>query len=404
MTKEINRWQVLAASTAILLCTGAVYAFSVFANPLSQQTGWSMPDIMMAFTINSAIAPIPMILGGLLADKGFVRWTISIGALLFAAGFFLTGFASSPAMLYLSYGLLAGLGQGFVYSGCLSNTLRLFPDKRGLAAGIITGGMGLAAVFASPVANALIENHDALFAFRTIGLVYLVIVILASFFIRRAPAGYQPPGWTPPSQTGKTSAINKNWREMMLTPTFYLIIAMLFVGAFSGLMIASQAAGIATNMFGLSASTAAVYVSLYSLSNSSGRFIWGAVSDRIGRTKTLTIIFSVVPLSLLILAFLPGQISFAIGIIGLGICFGGVMGVFPSMVMENYGPVNQGINYGIIFTGYSLAAFFAPRLAAQIGQANKGDFSQAFYIAIALALVGLALNYVYAARGKKIQE
>lgn len=143
MKETFNRWRILVASTAILLCTGAVYSFSVFAGPLSSSTGWSMSDIMLAFAINSAIGPIPMILGGYLVDKGYVKWTIALGALLFASGFCLTGYANSPAMLYLTYGLMAGLGQGFAYSGALSNSLRLFPDKRGLASGILTGGMVL---------------------------------------------------------------------------------------------------------------------------------------------------------------------------------------------------------------------------------------------------------------------
>ena len=352
MNKSLNRWQVIAASTAILLCTGAVYAFSVFANPLSSQTGWTMPQIMMAFTINSAIGPIPMILGGYLVDKGFVKWTIALGAFVFALGFFLTGFVSSPIMLYLTYGLMAGLGQGFAYSGALSNILRLFPDKRGLASGILTAGMGFAAVIASPIASYLIQSHDAKFAFRAIGLAYLIIVGLASFFIKPAPAGYKPEGWEPPAQIQNNGSINRNWLQMLKTPVFYIVISMFFVGAFSGLMIASQASPIGQTMFGLAPATAALYVSLYSISNSSGRLIWGTVSDKIGRSKTLMIIFSVVAFSLFILTIIPGQFGFSLGIIGLGICFGGVMGVFPSIVMENYGPANQGVNYGIVFTGY----------------------------------------------------
>lgn len=394
METKLNRWLVIAASTAILLCTGAVYAFSVFAAPLSAQTGWTMPQIMMAFTINSAIGPIPMILGGYLVDKGYVKWTIAIGAFLFALGFFLTGFVTSPAMLYITYGLLAGLGQGFAYSGALSNTLRLFPDKRGLASGILTGGMGFAAVIASPIASSLIQSHDAKYAFKMIGLVYLVVVILASFLIKPAPAGYKPEGWNPPAQSG-AGKVNKTWTDMLKTPVFYVVISMFFVGAFSGLMIASQASPIGQTMFGLSAGTAALYVSLYSIANSSGRLIWGSVSDKIGRSKTLLIIYSVVAAALFVLTVIPGQIGFTIGIIGLGICFGGVMGVFPSIVMENYGPANQGVNYGIVFTGYSLAAFFAPRVAVQMAGANNGNYSQAFYVAIVLALVGLALNILY---------
>lgn len=188
---------------------------------------------------------------------------------------------------------------------------------------------------------------------------------------------------------------------MLKSPIFYTVISMFFLGAFSGLMIASQAATIGQSMFGLSAGTAALYVSLYSISNSSGRFIWGTVSDKLGRSKTLTIIYSVVALALLVLTIIPGQLGFAIGIIGLGICFGGVMGVFPSIVMENYGPVNQGTNYGIVFTGYSLAAFFAPRVAVQMASSNQGNYSSAFYVAIVLALIGLAINLVYAKLSKK---
>ncbi|WP_162011322.1 L-lactate MFS transporter [Streptococcus sp. S784/96/1] len=400
MSKSLNRWQVITASTAILLCTGAVYAFSVFAGPLSAQTGWSMSEIMMAFTINSAIGPIPMILGGYLVDKGYVKWTIALGALLFALSFFLTGYVTTPTMLYLTYGLMAGLGQGFAYSGALSNTLRLFPDKRGLASGILTGGMGFAAVIVSPIASIIIQSHDAKFAFRAIGLVYIAVVLIASFFIKAAPFGYEPEGWNPPAQAGK-GMVNKTWTDMVQTPIFYIIISMFFVGAFSGLMIASQASPIGQSMFGLSAGTAALYVSLYSIANSSGRLIWGSVSDKIGRSKTLLIIYSVVAVALLVLTVIPGQFGFTLGIIGLGICFGGVMGVFPSIVMENYGPANQGVNYGIVFTGYSLAAFFAPRVAVQMATANNGNYSQAFYIAIILALIGLGLNFLYMKLHKK---
>ena len=354
-----------------------------------------------------------MIFGGYLVDKGYVKWTIVLGALLFAGGFFLTGYANSPAMLYLTYGLIAGLGQGFAYSGALSNTIRLFPDKRGLASGILTAGMGFAAVIASPIASHLIQAHDAKFAFRAIGLAYIVIVLIAGIFIKPAPKNYKPApknykpapknykpaGWKPATNQQKAME-NKTWKDMLKTPVFYLIISMFFIGAFSGLMIASQAATIGQTMFGLSAGTAALFVSLYSISNSSGRFIWGAVSDKIGRSKTLMIIYAVVALALLTLNLVPGQIGFTVGIIGLGICFGGVMGVFPSIVMENYGPANQGVNYGIVFTGYSLAAFFAPRLTIKIAGANNGNYSQAFYLAIILAIIGFALTVIYDRRHK----
>ena len=398
--KTVNRYQVLVASTAILLCTGAVYAFSVFAGPLSANKGWSMAEIMLAFTINSAISPIPMILGGYFTDKGWAKWSITIGGLLFGLGFFLTGVVNSPAMLYLVYGVIGGIGQGLAYSGCLSNTIKLFPDKRGLASGIITAGMGGAAIIAAPVGNYLIEQQDVLHAFRTLGLAYLVIVFVASFFVKVAPADYRPKGWVPPVTSGPQMT-NKNWRGMLATPQFYLIFLMMFAGAFSGLMIASNASLIGQDMFALTASSAAFYVSLYSLSNCAGRVIWGMVSDKLGRNRTLTIILCAVILAFAILVIVSSQAGFAVGIIILGLCFGGVMGVFPAMVMENYGPANQGTNYGIIFSGYSVAAFFAPKVAANIAASHQGDFTQAFYVAIVVAVLGLALNLLYSNLRKK---
>ncbi len=395
MSKEVNRWQVLVASTAILLCTGAVYAFSVFAGPLSASKGWSMSEIMLAFTINSAISPIPMVLGGFLTDKGLSRWSITIGGLLFGLGFFLTGMVTSPGMLYLTYGLIGGLGQGLAYSGCLSNTIKLFPDKKGLASGIITAGMGGAAIIAAPIGNYFVESHDVLYAFRMLGIIYLAVVLIASFFVREAPANFQPKGWVPAEVKAGGKMVNKNWIEMLKTPYFYLIFSMLCTGAFSGLMIASNASVIGQQMFSLSAASAAFYVSLYSLCNCAGRVIWGTVSDKLGRNSTLNIILGVIVVAFLILVGVHSTAGFAIGIVILGLCFGGVMGVFPPLVMENYGPANQGTNYGIVFIGYSAAAFFAPKVAVNMAAANNGNFTKAFYVAIIVALVGLVMNLIY---------
>ncbi len=393
--KTINRWVVLIASTSILLCTGAIYAFSVFAEPLSLAKNWSKADVMIAFSINAAVGPIPMILGGFLTDKGLAKWSSVIGGLLFGLGFFLSGFVNSPIMLYVTYGLLSGFGQGLAYSGCLSNTIRFFPDKKGLASGIITAGMGGASIIAAPIGHHLIENYGVLHAFQTLGCSYLIVVVVASVFIKVAPVNYQPEGWTPASiQQGK-AIINKNWLEMLQTPYFYLIFFMLGTGAFSGLMIASNASGIGQQMFGLTAGIASFYVSLYSLSNCAGRVVWGTVSDKLGRNKTLNIIFLVIIFAFIAFLYIPSQIGFAIGIIALGLCFGGVMGVFPPMVMENYGPVNQGVNYGVIFIGYSSAAFFAPKVTADILANNGGSYTYAFYIAISVAFVGLILNIIY---------
>jgi OFA family oxalate/formate antiporter-like MFS transporter len=395
----VNRWRVLSGSVLILLCTGAIYAFSVFAVPLTQAHGWTMPQVMLAFTINGAVAPLPMIFGGFLIDRGGARWVITIGAVLFAAGFVLTGTATTLTQLYLFYGVIAGLGQGFAYAGCLNNTIKLFPDRRGMAAGIITAGMGAGSVIAAPVAQQIIRTSGTDAAFLRMGAVYAVVVVLGSLLVRPAPVGYAPAGWTPP--TGAAAPVTMTWSQMLRTPSAYLIFVMLGAGAFSGLMIASQLSPIAqTASFGISAATAAVLVSVYSVCNATGRFVWGAVSDRLGYTNAIVCIYAVVALSMVVLLTMHSTLGFVLGIVGLGLCFGGVMGVFPALTMKTYGPRFQGVNYGIMFSAYSIAAYFGPKVGATLGGGATGDYTRPFVIAVVVALVGLALTVVLARVGR----
>lgn len=395
--KNVNRNLILIASTMINLCVGAVYAFSVFAGPLGQHFGWTKVQVMMAFTINAAISPIPMILGGKLLDKGLVKISILFGGAMFGLGFILTGFAKLPIHLYLSYGILAGLGQGITYSGTLGNIVKWFPDKKGFAAGIATAGFGGATIIAAPVANYLIETGGVISSFKIMGFVYLLVILGFGLLIKAAPMGYKPEGWNPSTEniSGKANGVSINWTGMLRTPKFYVIAAMFMLGALSGMMIAANASPIGQKMFGLSASVAALYVSLYSFSNCIGRVFWGTVSDKFGRYKALMCIYTVIAVMLLLMANSNSGMGYAISIIGIGLCFGGTLGVFPSIVAEKFGMKYYGVNYGITFIGYSLAAFFGPRIAAQVAGANNGSFTKAFYIALVLSLIGIALTQLF---------
>lgn len=393
MNANLNRWTILCASTLINLCVGAVYAFSIFALPLTAVFDVSMGEIMMAFTINAAISPIPMILGGKLNDKGHAKTAIILGGTMFGLGFILSGLATAPWMLYITYGLIAGIGQGIVYSSTIGNTAKLFPDKRGLAAGIVTAGYGGGTIFISPIANSLISSNGVQFALMALGGAFLVIILGSSFFFKAAPVGYIPQGWTPPAAA--KGGVNMPWTEMIKKPIFYCIASMFLIGALSGMMVTSNASVIGQSMFGLSAATAALYVSLYSFSNCVGRVFWGAVSDKIGRFKCLMMIYSVIAAMMLTIALTNSVAGFVVAIVGIGLCFGGTMGIFPSIVGEKFGMKYYGVNYGVVFIGYSGAAFFGPRIASSVAASNNGDFTNAFFIALAISLVGFALTFVY---------
>ncbi|WP_025679016.1 OFA family MFS transporter [Paenibacillus massiliensis] len=395
---QLNRWRILIAATLINICVGSIYAFSIFALPLSKVFSASMPEIMMAFTINGAISPIPMILGGKLVDRGGARTAIFLGGAMFGLGFILSGLATAPWMLYVTYGVIAGLGQGIVYSATIGNTVKLFPDKRGLAAGIVTAGYGGGTIIIAPLANALITSSGVQTTMIMLGTAFLIVIMAGGLFTKACPAGYTPAGWTPPQTAGaRPGSVNLNWRQMLKQPLFYVIACLFLIGALSGMMVTSNASVIGQTMFGLSAGVAALFVSLYSLSNCLGRIFWGAVSDRIGQLRCLMMIYLMIAAMMLTLALSSSVAGFAVAIIGIGLCFGGTMGVFPSIVGQKFGMKYYGVNYGVTFIGYSGAAFFGPRIANSVAAANNGMFTNAFYIALVIALVGFALTFLYKA-------
>lgn len=399
----LPRWRILIAAMFVMICTGTNYAFSVWSGPLAQARGWSMGDVVLAFTINMAIAPIPMIWGGKIVDKGGAKKAFLIGGGLYGLGFLLTSMSTSVTMLYLSYGVISGFGQAFAYSGALGNTIRLFPDKRGLAIGLVSAANGGATMFTAPIITYLIGAQGPAEALRYMGIIFLVVCIVGGLATKAAPTGYIPRGWTPPTpKTNSTAAGNDiHWKQLFGTYKFYIIVAMFAIGALSGLMIASNASNIGQSMFGLSATVAALYVSMYSLSNCLGRIFWGAVSDKIGRYYALICIYAVISAMLLTMATVHSTIGFAIAIIGIGLCFGGTMGIFPSVVTENFGAKYYGVNWGIVFTGYAIAAFFGPKIAVNMAQENNGNFTGAFYIAMICSLIGLGLTLLFILLNKK---
>lgn len=182
---------------------------------------------------------------------------------------------------------------------------------------------------------------------------------------------------------------------MIATPQFWIIIPMFVCGAFFGLMITSNLSGIGESQFGVTAATAALFVSLLAAFNAIGRISWGWVSDRIGIIPSLMMVFVLAAAALVLLGVGSGVAVLAIGVVALGFGFGGVMSLFPPLTMTNFGPKHQGVNYGIVFSAYALSGLVAPRWGASMGEG--GDFSTAFFIAAGIALLGLLLAFVYRA-------
>ena len=397
LTKK--RWIILIASCFINLCIGSIYAWSVFAAPMAEYinsiSGLTLTpgSLAIAFTITNSVGPITMITGGRINDKFGPKKVIFVGGLLFGGGMILSGFAQSVGFLVLSYGIITGLGTGMVYGCTISNSVKFFPDKRGLVGGITTAAYGLSSVIIPPIANALITKTGVTAAFKIIGIGFLIIVCVSSFFIDKCPAGFVPEGWTP--STSNVSTTNKNdkdWKGMLTSPIFYVMIILLMCGAFYGLMCTSQASPVAQKMIGMSAAAATTVVSVLALFNTAGRIVAGYISDKIGRINTLAAAFvlSIVGLAFLYVSGEGDVVTFYIGISIIGLCFGSLMGVFPGFTADQFGTKNNSVNYGIMFIGFAVAGYFGPTIMNNVYNAD-GSYQRAFIIAGALGIAGLVM-------------
>lgn len=378
-----HRWTILIASMIINMCIGSAYAWSVFQNPLISMFGWSTSDTSLAFTLSLSLVPVAMIGAGRIQDRFGPQMVTMAGGIVFGLGLVLTSQITSLTGLYLSYGLLGGFGIGMIYTCMVGNTIKWFPDKKGLAGGLIAMGFGLGAIVFAPVGVMLIREFDVLVTFAIFGVVFSLIIIVASFFIK-APKNVNLSQSTVVDQS-MTS------HQMMKTPRFYLLWILYTIGCIGGLMIIGHASPIVQHKVGLSSQEAAFIVSFLGLSNSLGRVFWGSISDRFGRMVTLTTTYLVAAVCLLALSMFTSLPIVVVAIGGIALCFGGYLGIMPSICAENFGSKHIGINYGLLFTAYGFAAFVGPRLASWIRDVNAGSYDVAFGVVMIMNVVGLLL-------------
>ena len=389
--KKINRRLVLASSLLINLFIGTIYIWSVFAGPLQHEFEWSASAVALTFTIANGISPVTMITGGKLLDKYGPAGVVFTGGLLFGAGMFATGFVNTVSMLYITYGLIVGFGMGMVYSCTIANTVKFFPDKKGLVSGLTTGAYGLSSVIFAPVAQALIEYTSLMTAFKILGVAVIAVIIVCAPQLKKAPENTEDI-----HNSTIEPGIDMKWHEMIRTHTFYILLIMLTFGATAGLMIISQASSMAQDIIHVTPGLAAIIVSLLSMANASGRIIWGFIADRTGCFRVLPVMFGISAAMMWILTLSSEYRAplFIIPIFLIGFCFGGFMSVFPAITSEQFGIKNNGTNYGIMFCGFAAGGLLGPYLASAFRISSLGLYNKAFIISGTLCLAGLCLSII----------
>lgn len=397
-----NRWIPVIASIFIQLCLGTAYIWGVFQSYLiiSKATpealfNWPATYGTFAYAALLLVLTLGSTIGGKISNRlKHPSVVIMAGGIVLGIGFFLAQFTTeaTPWVLWISYGILGGFGMGMAYTTTIATCQKWFPDKRGMVTGIIVSALGFGGLIFTPIAEALITRFHVLTTFAIFGVLFIVVTVIGSFFIKNPPEGYRPAGWTPPAAKTGINIHNFTPSQMLKTPQFYMVaIAFMFATAAGSMMIPMAKILGLQPASGLTREAAVAGVMIIAGCNSFGRLFWGWASDKLGRRKTILILMVFAFLSITCISFTSGYLMLAV-IAVIGFSYGGFLGVFPALTADFWGPEHVATNYGMILFGFGIGAVASSFTIAYLSQAKA--FSTAFLIAGIASVLGFAIMFV----------
>lgn len=377
-------WRVTIAAILLNLASGFIYAWSVYAAALIQELGFTKTQAMLPYTVALAMLAVMMVPGGKLFDKYGPRIVATAGGVLVIVGMVFTSMQTTIQGFVVFFGIIVGAGSGISYGVTIPSAVKWFsPAKRGLVSGLVVAGLGLAAAYAAPLAQFIINIVGVKQTFKIIGIVFGGLVIILSQFLAVPPAGYVPPGTTAPT-VGGSSKRDFSPSEMVGTVQFWVIWFMYCFGAIAGLMVIGHIAIIANIQAQLKWGFA--LVAILAVFNSSGRVIGGVLSDRIGRNKTLILMFLLQAVNMVMFRNYTSMTSLTIGVCITGIAYGALLGIFPPLTYDYFGLKNSGINYGLVFTAFGAAGIIGPLMAGKIVDVT-GTYNYAYIVSAVILVI-----------------
>ncbi|HEY3601435.1 MAG TPA: OFA family MFS transporter [Chthoniobacterales bacterium] len=393
--RTANRWIIAIAGIFLQITLGAVYAWSVFRVPLSKQFGWSISQVTLTFTISIFVLGFASFFGGLWMNRQGPRVVALTAATLYGLGVFLASFSAHKLWwLYLSYGVIGGLGLGLGYIVPVAVLVKWFPDRRGLITGIAVGGFGAGALITAPVATELIKSVGVLTTFAYLGIAYFIVAIIAAMFMRNPPEGYAPAGWTATAkQTAQRATVDYTLGEALKTWQWWALWAILFLNTCAGIAVISQESPLFQKLTGVTAIVAGGMVGIASLGNAVGRVFWAWTSDLLTRRVTFMIMFA---LQVVLFWFVPKialpTLMTTITFIIL-MCYGGGFGTMPAFTADYFGSRNVGPIYGLMLTAWSFASVAGPLYIAHMVETTS-RYDTALRVIAGVMLVSIVLPVI----------
>lgn len=421
MRGPANRWSICLLGTALQVCLGTAYAWSYFQKPLGDAFGWSNSLTAWAFCLAICCLGLAAAWGGMNLARFGPRKLAMAGGALFGCGYLVGALAlalHSPVLLILGYGVIGGCGLGLGYVTPVATVAKWFPDRKGLATGLVVMGFGLGALAMSKLFAPLLYAHfsagidlTSLAAqqvvlaqlFAALGVIFLLLTLPIAWFLRDPPAGYVPPGWSPPSSANQASGPALTARACVCSRRFALMWLVFFCNTTAGIAIIGFQSPLFQDLWrasdaALDAPTLATYgatlIGVTALFNGLGRFAWGGMSDRIGRPLAFSLMLGSQVLAFTALAWTGNPWIFAALCCHVLLCYGGGFGTMPSFILDVFGPRLMPVVYGCILTAWSAAGIAGPQMVAVIRDTwpeQAGQYS--FLAAAAFVLVGFLASF-----------
>src|SRR5438067_8651819 len=387
----ISRWWRVVGGLLMNLALGTLYGWSVFVAPLEKQFGWKRADTSMVFTIAVIVFALSFVVAGRIQDKFGPLGCSLAGGILVSLGFYLCSYTTSLNYLYVCFGVIGGLGNGFGYATPIPVMAKWFPDKRGLAVGLAVGGYGAGSAIFGPLAQLyLIPSFGLSSTFQILGGIFLVMTVSGAFLLQNPPPGYQPAGRIQATGSKGVAALQEfSPAQMLRTPTFYLMWTGYALGCSAGLMVISQLVPFARSVGIAGAALSTMTLVVGAFGNASGRILSGWMSDKLGRINVLRAMIGISMVAMPALYAAGSSVALLYAAVFVVYwCYGTQLSVNGVAASDFWGTKNAGINYGILFTAWGVAGIIGPRIGGVLYD-RYHDYQAAFYTAAALAGVAL---------------
>ncbi len=381
--------RALIIGTFLMLFLGLIYAWSLFAAPLEEAFNWSRSQTSITFSISMTMFCLGSIISGIILKKYSPGSIILFSALLFLIGFYTASKIINIPGLYISYGCLCGLGVGLSYNAILSTVPKWFPDRTGFATGTLLMGMGLGSLILGIIVNKAIDLLKWHRAFKILSIVFFAVFLIGSFLIKK------------PEAESKPVKIRKDIKdytlsEMLKTKDFWMLFIWSVIASSIGLGIVSNAGYMAIE-FGVTTGSLALIVGMVSVGNGVGRLLFGAIADRVGGSKAMTISNMVFIIGLL-LAILANKtnipIFIVIGFIMGGIGYGSSPTLSAALTKEKFGEKHYPLNLSAIVTALIPASLIGPTISAGVYQ-QTGQYRNVYFIMIGMAMLAFLPVKIY---------